>query len=234
MSTEDLLLGAAALALVLVLGLYFSLTILQSWRAEAADTKPVGSGQESVPRSASTSSPRPTATRAGASSRTTSRSGARGGSDPGAADLQGSDPAASGTWDLYAHSSAQWREPVTYRVRSTGQGAPKWNPYAEEQSRAHRARARRHRQAPLPRIDDHYALLGLNQDATLEEIERAYRRHAALIHPDRFFDDPVRRAEAERKLKQLNAVMEVLRDPLRRAKYDARLSRRQMGPMGEG
>ena len=229
------MLGAAALALVLVLGLYFSLTILQSRRGEAADTKPVGSGQESVPRSASTSSPRPTASRAGASSRSTSpHSSGRGGSDAGATDLPRSDPAASGTWDLYAHSSTQWREPVTYRVRSTGQGAPKWNPYAEEQSRAHRARARRQRQAPLPRIDDHYALLGLNQDATLEEIERAYRRHAALIHPDRFFDDPVRRAEAERKLKQLNAVMEVLRDPLRRAKYDARLSRRQMGPMGEG
>jgi curved DNA-binding protein len=69
-------------------------------------------------------------------------------------------------------------------------------------------------------VIDHYSMLGVRVDATNDEIEAAYRRYAAQIHPDRFFGDPKRRAQAEEKLKQLNAIMETLRDPARRAAYD--------------
>jgi curved DNA-binding protein CbpA len=69
-------------------------------------------------------------------------------------------------------------------------------------------------------------MLGVSGDATQEEIEAAYRRHASAIHPDRFFDDPARRRRAEEKLKQLNAIAQVLRDPERRMRYDATLRRR--------
>lgn len=64
-------------------------------------------------------------------------------------------------------------------------------------------------------------LLGVPPDASTFEIERAYRRHAAVIHPDRFFDQPSVRMEAEAKLRQLNEAATILRDPERRMKYDA-------------
>jgi molecular chaperone DnaJ len=66
-------------------------------------------------------------------------------------------------------------------------------------------------------------LLGLDRHASDADLEQAYRRRAAAVHPDRFFADPERREQAEVSLKQLNAAMQVLRDPVRRAKYDATL-----------
>jgi hypothetical protein len=121
-----------------------------------------------------------------------------------------------------------------YRVRPGRQPAgPQWDPYAEDQSGAWKAQARRRKPRPArhagqvsfadvedSQIVDHYSVLGVRSNATAEEIEAAYRRYAAQVHPDRFFGDPRRRALAEEKLKQLNAIMQVLRDPARRAAYD--------------
>jgi DnaJ-domain-containing protein 1 len=122
-----------------------------------------------------------------------------------------------------------------YRVRpGSSQSGQRWDPYAENQSRKHRAQAARrkprraksasHVQFAPPEAGgrvDHYSLLGVRPDASKEEIERAFRRYASDVHPDRFFDDPARHAQAEEKLKQLNAVMQILRDPDLRAAYDA-------------
>jgi DnaJ domain len=110
----------------------------------------------------------------------------------------------------------------TYRTRPSG-SSPKWNPFDVDQSRAHRVRAARRRvrtpsTAEAPPL---YLLLGVSIAASVDEIERAYRRHASAIHPDRFHGDRRRQSEAEAKLKQLNAAMETLRDPQRRAVYDA-------------
>ena len=107
------------------------------------------------------------------------------------------------------------------RPRDPSEGPPEWNPYAEGQSRAHRVRAARH--GARPSLPNYYDLLGLERGATDDEIERAYRRRAAQIHPDRFFDDPERRVQAEAELKQLNEAMRLLRDPTRRARYDGLL-----------
>jgi DnaJ-class molecular chaperone len=57
----------------------------------------------------------------------------------------------------------------------------------------------------------------------MKDIEQAYRRYAASIHPDKFFDDPPARKEAETKLRELNCIMQTLRDPMKRAVYDASL-----------
>ena len=103
-----------------------------------------------------------------------------------------------------------------------GGDASPWDPYAKEQSRVHRIREARH----TPRSDsepDYYQMLGLERGATDAEIAAAYKRYAAVIHPDKFFDDPVKRAQAEEKLKDLNRMMEVLRNPTKRAQYDAKL-----------
>ncbi len=121
-----------------------------------------------------------------------------------------------------------------FRPRAAWEGGgPQWNPYAAEQSRAERVQAARrqprparpalgHESAAHPAGPTIYDSLGVSSHAVMDEIEQAYRRHVARIHPDKFYDDPVRHLQAQDELKRLNAAMQVLRDPARRALYDAR------------
>ena len=64
---------------------------------------------------------------------------------------------------------------------------------------------------------DYYEILGVPRDASPEEIKRAYRRIAFKYHPDRNPGDK----EAEEKFKEAAEAYEVLRDPQKRAIYDA-------------
>jgi hypothetical protein len=69
---------------------------------------------------------------------------------------------------------------------------------------------------------DHYRVLGVGPRAGHEEIRRAYTERALQVHPDRLVGasaDEVERAHF--KMQELNAAWEVLRDPERRAEYDA-------------
>jgi molecular chaperone DnaJ len=63
---------------------------------------------------------------------------------------------------------------------------------------------------------DYYEILGLNRQASGEEIKKAYRRMAMECHPDR---NPGNQ-EAEEKFKQITEAYEVLRDDQKRAAYD--------------
>lgn len=63
---------------------------------------------------------------------------------------------------------------------------------------------------------DYYELLGVDRNATEEEIKKAYRKLALKYHPDRNPDDK----DAEEKFKQITEAYEVLRDPEARARYD--------------
>ncbi len=63
---------------------------------------------------------------------------------------------------------------------------------------------------------DYYRILGVEKDASSEDIKRAYRRLARKHHPDVNPNDP----DAERRFKEINEAHEVLRDPEKRSKYD--------------
>ncbi|MBN1354055.1 MAG: molecular chaperone DnaJ [Candidatus Omnitrophica bacterium] len=63
---------------------------------------------------------------------------------------------------------------------------------------------------------DYYEVLGVNKDATAEEIKRAYRKLAVQSHPDKHQGDKV----AEEKFKEISEAYEVLSDPDKRATYD--------------
>ncbi len=65
---------------------------------------------------------------------------------------------------------------------------------------------------------DHYSTLGLEPSATEEEIRRAYRRLVRDCHPDL---NPGDQLAAERT-RHINDAYAVLRDPARRAAFDAR------------
>ena len=58
-------------------------------------------------------------------------------------------------------------------------------------------------------IDDPYKVLGVSRDATDEEIKSAYRRLAKKYHPDLNPGD----AEAAKKLQQVNAAYEQIKNP---------------------
>ena len=69
----------------------------------------------------------------------------------------------------------------------------------------------------------HYDEFGLTPTASPEEIHRAHRSLARLLHPDPIQDEELRRL-AENQLKRLNHVYSVLIDPVRRRTYDLQLN----------
>jgi len=63
---------------------------------------------------------------------------------------------------------------------------------------------------------DYYQVLGLNRNASQEEVRSAFRRLARQYHPD---VNPGNK-EAEAKFKEINEAYEVLSDPEKRKRYD--------------
>ncbi|MEX0990670.1 MAG: molecular chaperone DnaJ [Actinomycetota bacterium] len=72
---------------------------------------------------------------------------------------------------------------------------------------------------------DLYALLGVERDATQEDIKRAYRKLAREHHPDVSGD-----ARSEDRFKEVTAAYEILSDPAKRRQYDTFGS--GTGPLG--
>lgn len=68
---------------------------------------------------------------------------------------------------------------------------------------------------------DYYETLGINKDASADEVKKAFRKLAVKYHPDKEGGD-------EAKFKEANEAYEVLKDPTKRQRYD------QFGHAGVG
>src|SRR5688572_11688211 len=80
---------------------------------------------------------------------------------------------------------------------------------------------------------DYYEVLGINKDASDEDIKKAYRKLAMKYHPDRNPDGK----DAEDKFKEAKEAYEMLSEPEKRRAYDAYGHagvNPQMGGMGAG
>lgn len=65
-------------------------------------------------------------------------------------------------------------------------------------------------------IKNFYQVLGVDINATYEDIKKAHRKHAAKLHPDKHDGDKF----FEEKFKEIQEAYEVLSDDLKRAAYD--------------
>ncbi|EFR02770.1 hypothetical protein MGYG_05769 [Nannizzia gypsea CBS 118893] len=65
---------------------------------------------------------------------------------------------------------------------------------------------------------DFYAILGVERDATAEEIKKAYRRKALELHPDKNYGNV---EEATELFAEVQSAYEILSDPQERAWYDS-------------
>ena len=77
---------------------------------------------------------------------------------------------------------------------------------------------------------DYYEVLGVNRDASDEELKKSYRKLAMKHHPDRNPDNP----KSEAQFKEAKEAYEVLTDAQKRAAYDQYGHAATDGSMGGG
>ncbi|MEF8873282.1 MAG: molecular chaperone DnaJ [Candidatus Thermoplasmatota archaeon] len=79
--------------------------------------------------------------------------------------------------------------------------------------------------------EDYYDILGVDKDASKEDIKKAYRKKAKKYHPDK---NPENTEEAREKFKEISEAYEVLADDEKRKRYDRYGKRGVKQEFGEG
>src|SRR5205809_5607271 len=74
-------------------------------------------------------------------------------------------------------------------------------------------------------MSSNYGALCVPKEASVEWVKRSYRTLVKTHHPDKFPDGSTAKAEAEERLREIISAYAVLSNPLRRASYDAKLSK---------
>jgi|KBSMisStandDraft_5_1062788.scaffolds.fasta_scaffold18277_3 curved DNA-binding protein CbpA len=69
----------------------------------------------------------------------------------------------------------------------------------------------------------HYETLGIPREASSGWVKRSYRCLVKIYHPDRFPSDSAEKAEAEKRIRDIDEAYSVLSKPPIRACYDATL-----------
>ena len=64
---------------------------------------------------------------------------------------------------------------------------------------------------------DFYKILGVERDASENDLKKAYRKLAMKWHPDK---NPDKQEQAEKKFKEVSEAYEVLTDPKKKEIYD--------------
>jgi molecular chaperone DnaJ len=65
-------------------------------------------------------------------------------------------------------------------------------------------------------MKEYYRILGIDRNASSDDIKKAYRKLAMKYHPDKAGSDP----EAEKKFKEISEAYETLSDPQKKSSYD--------------
>jgi curved DNA-binding protein CbpA len=79
----------------------------------------------------------------------------------------------------------------------------------------------------MSEFEDYYDILGISENASTEDIKKAYRDQCFILHPDRLVGAPESaRTRAEEMLKRINRAYDVLSDPAKRHSYDSQWQQR--------